>query len=463
MRTLEALCKLNDTKAEVYLVGGFVRDFIRRKKNKDLDIVVRYMALSQISDFLSTHGKVKELIIHRNHGPKADPIKFLSFFGSDGVEAQITTVKGSGEDRNPNATLKQDGKHRDFTINSMYLPVNNITSKAVIDHFGGKNDIAAKQVLTVGSAKAKFVKSPIRILRAFSIAARTGYNIHDHVKVAISANVHLLAGVPMEAIRAEFEDILLSAKPSKYFKMMQKLGVLKMILPELEATVYCKQDKRYHKYNVFEHLLYSCDNIEPDLILRLAAILHDIGKPASRNKINNHVTFYKHEVYGARLARVILKRLRYDKVTINKVTHLVRMHMYHYTREFTDAAVRRFIVNAGITKDNIENLADLPLFKVRAAERLGNGFKKTKKTQKQYDYEDRIKSVFESSAGFSINDLAIDGNDLMDTFSMPPGRNIGELLKYLLSLVMSTPDINNKKDLLRASLEFIINEKEKHE
>jgi len=372
-------------------------------------------------------------------------------------------TKGNGKSKDdPNATLKQDGSNRDFSINAMYLPVNDISHKSVIDYFGGKNDIAARQILTVGPAKKKFTESPIRIMRAFSLASRLNYTIANHTRSGITECVKLLNNVSGEAIRMELEEILLSKKPSTYLKIMQRLGVIRVILPELQRCVKCRQEKNFHKYDVFHHLIYACDNAEPDIIMRLAALLHDIGKPASKKIIDGRVTFHKHEVLGAKEAAVLLKRLRFDNDTITKVTHLIRMHMYHYTREYSDAGVRRFIENAGIREDDLGKIEDFPLFKLRQADRAGNGYRKQPITDRQRDFEKRIVDVYKSSNGFTIKDLDINGDILIRVFNLKPGKQIGEILNHLLGVIMEHPELNEERSLMNAALTFIL-EKKKEE
>lgn len=462
MKTIEVLRKLNnETSAKIYITGGFVRDCIRRRPNRDLDIVARGMDLTKIARWLIPYGKTKILEVHRVEG--TEPIQLISFVAKDDdLEAQISLAKGKGKlKNNVYATLKQDGSFRDFSINAMYLPINNISPKSVIDYFGGKNDIAARQLLTVGPAKRKFNESPIRIMRAFSLGARLNYTIANHTQAGILECANLLKKASWEAIRMELEDILLSKKPSKYLKLMEKLGVLKIVMPELQRCVNCNQDKRYHKHDVFNHVLNACDNIEPNLTLRLAALLHDIGKPSSRKIIDGKVTFHKHEVLGAKEAAILLKRLKFDKETIKEVTHLIRMHMYHYTREWTDSGIRRFIENAPIKEEDLKDIGNIPLFKLRKSDRAGNGYRKQPVTDRQRDFEDRIIKVFGSSNGFTIKDLDINGDILMEYFNLTPGKQIGEILNYLLGVILEYPELNERRELLNAALYFIVNKKEK--
>jgi putative nucleotidyltransferase with HDIG domain len=298
-------------------------------------------------------------------------------------------------------------------------------------------------------------------MRAFSLGARLNYTIANHTQAGILECVNLLKKASWEAIRMELEDILLSKKPSKYLKLMEKLGVLKIVMPELQRCVNCNQDKRYHKHDVFNHVLNACDNIEPNLTLRLAALLHDIGKPSSRKIIDGKVTFHKHEVLGAKEAAILLKRLKFDKETIKEVTHLIRMHMYHYTREWTDSGIRRFIENAPIKEEDLKDIGNIPLFKLRKSDRAGNGYRKQPVTDRQRDFEDRIIKVFGSSNGFTIKDLDINGDILMEYFNLTPGKQIGEILNYLLGVILEYPELNERRELLNAALYFIVNKKEK--
>ena len=239
---------------------------------------------------------------------------------------------------------------------------------------------------------------------------------------------------------------------------MQRIGALIYIMPELDRCVNVKQDSRYHKYDVFTHNIFTCDNIEPDLVLRLAAVLHDVGKPDTRKMIKGRVTFYKHEIASVKRSLAFLNRLRYDGKTKETVLSLVRMHMYHYTREFTDAAVKRFIKRAGINKENVKNLSELPLFKLRAAERLGNGLKKNPVTPKQLSFEKRIKEVFDGGFEEKIN-IDINKRIIMDTFNIPAGKGVDNILNHLTERVARNKKLNNRIDLIQITLQYIKNEK----
>lgn len=454
MTTLEALQKLHGYRgAEVYLVGGFVRDYIRRKKNKDLDIVVKGLTPHEIKTFLGRYGTSKYANLTFDV-----PIIIFRAFG-DKFEAQITLPRdGQGRFR-PNNSLKEDGQHRDFSINAMYLPINYKSKNDLIDFFGGYKDIRKRLIKAVGNPNKRIAESPIRMLRAISLAARTNYRISKSVMKAIGDNSKSIGLAPVEGIREELNEIILSRKPSRYFQIMQRTGLLAIVLPELNNCVRVRQDNRYHKFDVFRHCIYTCDNIEPNLVLRWAAVLHDIGKPDTREKKKGKTTFHKHEVVSAKLTKIVLERLRFRKDDVRDITHLVRMHMYHYTREFSDAAVRRFIKKAGITEKDLDSLGDLPLFKLRKAERKGNGFKTIPVTERQHDFEKRIVEVFRGSTGFEIKDLAVNGETLMRIFNLKQSKTVGDILKHLLDKVLENPKVNTEKELIKIAAEYLYYER----
>ncbi len=462
MKTIEALQRLDkETKAEVFIVGGFVRDLLRNKSNSDLDIVVRNLSLKSIKAFLRQYGAIKEVSLAKTNDLfEINIILFKAF--DDSMEAQITLPrKGKKQITDPSNTLQQDVRFRDFKINALYLPINFSSKKDIIDLVGGKKDIVNRRLSSNGSPNERIKESPIRMLRAISLSARTDYKINNELIEAIKGNAALISKCPMEAVRAEFNKILMSKRPSKYLRFLRRVGLLEYISPELNACVGVKQDNKYHKYDVFNHLIYTVDHCEPDLIIRLAGLLHDVGKPETRRVIkeNNEVriTFHKHEMVSVKLARDFLRRLKYDIETTRQVLTLVKFHMFHFTREWTDAAIRKFIRRVDVGKEYMSEgkIGNFPLFKLRAAERLGNGLKGIAVTERQKDFENKILEVYRESNGFEIKDLKINGNKIMEIFNLKPGIQIGNILKFLLDIVLENPKVNNELDLLKLTTEYL--------
>jgi len=493
MKTMEALQKLDkETDANVYLVGGFVRDFLRNKRNGDLDIVIRNLDISKVLEFLKKHGKIEAIDLSTANGKFNVSILLFKASG-DNTEAQITLARrGKKQIPNLNNTLTQDSKFRDFKLNAMYLPINFKSRKDVIDKHGGIEDIKNRRISAVGSAVERLTEQPIRIMRAISLAARLGYQIDKQLEEAVRECVKKLKTIPVENIRDEFNKIIMSKKPSKYLRLMAKLGVLKVILPELHKCIGVKQDRRFHKYDVFTHAIYTCDNMEENLNLRLAALFHDIGKPdtmkiVKEDRGKRRITFHKHDALGTKIGKALLLRLKYDNKTVEEVSTLINLHMYHYTSDvyrcskckwstvatnklvvcpqcssdlklqvgWSDVAVRRFISKVGITKENLLSLEDLSLFKLRAAERLGNGFKTIAVTDRQKDFQARIIDVYRRSHGLTIDDLDIDGNVIMEIYNLEESPKVGSILTFLLEKVLEHPPLNNRLDLLKLTTEYL--------
>lgn len=465
MNTIQALQALQqETKAEVYLVGGFVRDLIRKQNNTDFDVVVRNLPMNAIEGFLRRHGKVKRVNMTVVNDRFGVSIMLFRAHGDD-MEAQISLPRrGKRQIPATHNTLQQDARFRDFRLNAMYLPINYKNRKDVIDLTSGREDIKKRLIRANGSPNERIKESPIRMLRAISLAARTNYRIHPELMKAIKENAALIERAPVEAIRAELNKIIMSKKPSKYFILMNKVGILKYAVPELSYCVDVAQDTQYHKYDVFTHLIYAVDHSERDLVLRWAALLHDIGKPATRREVRNgggiRVTFHKHEVVSVRLARTFLKRLRFDNLTAGQILNLVKFHMFHYTRDWTNAAVRKFIRKVGMSDYYMteKTISEFPLFKLRAAERLGNGLKDIAVTERQKDFEARILEVYRESKITEIKDLEINGSVIMETFNIKPGVEVGLILKHLLDKVLERPALNKRLELLKLTTEYLYDE-----
>lgn len=457
MNTIQVLQKLErDTKADVYLVGGFVRDFLLHESSNDLDTVVRHLPIKSIQYFLRKFGKAKLVKLSKIENSFEVEVLLFQARGDNMIAQVKLPARGKKQIQDPTNTLRQDVAHREFTINGMYMPINATDRNEIIDMVGGRKNIADKRIVAIREAEDRITEHPTRIMRAISIAARTGFSIDEDLLFALSKHKHLLKNVHVDNIRTELNHILLSHKPSKYFKLMHLLGILKIVVPELDACIGVMQERKYHKWDVFHHCIYTCDNTAPDIVLRLAGLLHDIGKPATREVSETKgITFHKHEMAGVRLAKGLLINLGYDTETRKKILKLIRLHMYHYTRDYSDKAIRRFIEKVGINKENIKNLKDISLFQLRAAERLGNGFKKIPVTDKQKDFENRIVQVFSETTALRINDLVVDGSEIMSIFGLKESELVGKVLNYLLDKVMGDQKLNDRTELIKLAASYL--------
>jgi poly(A) polymerase/tRNA nucleotidyltransferase (CCA-adding enzyme) len=257
----------------------------------------------------------------------------------------------------------------------------------------------------------------------------------------IKSEYKRIEAVSAERIRDEFIKILETTKPSRGFEIMEATGLLGVILPELEA---CKgvEQKGFHKFDVYTHSLVSCDMADNSLVIRLAALFHDIGKPQTLSfDSDGRPIFYRHEEVSSQLTVAILDRFRFPKKTIHHVSHLIHNHMFNYDSQWSDAAVRRFISRVG--KECLKSL-----FQLRVADQRGITGENRPNPMLQ-ELEERIERIIQEDSAFSIEDLAVDGNDLAVYAGIPRGPEMGIVLQFLLDSVLDDPAMNDKETLLR--------------
>lgn len=451
---------LKENGFESYLVGGVVRDIVMYKKipeDSDLDLATSATPEEMIKVF-SKH-KLKFIPTGIKHGTITVIYK--------NKEYQITTYRIDKEYldlRHPSEVeftknIKEDLARRDFTINAMAL---DILTGEFIDEFGGIDDINRKIIRCVGDPDIRFSEDALRMLRACRFAAKLEFKIEEKTLEAIKKNSENITKISSERIRDELIKILLAKRPSIGIEYMRETGLLKYILPELNNCYGVKQNI-YHKYDVYYHSLCTC-NIISDLTeeindkkrlyrLKLAALLHDIAKPITKQEViedgQDYSTFYNHEVIGAGITKKIMKRLKFSNEDINYVARLVRHHMFYYTDEWTDSAVRRFMRNVGL------DLLD-DLFILREADRLGSGKRKPGSISIQ-KLKARIIKIVEEENAISLKDLKVNGYDIMNTLNLKPGPIIGKILNTLLQMVIEDPSLNEKETLLNLAKEVYKN------
>jgi putative nucleotidyltransferase with HDIG domain len=426
----------NGSGKQVYLVGGAVRDMLMGKKNHDWDLAAN--ALPEEVTEIVRRAKGKVIPTGIKHGTVTVLYK--------GHSAEVTTFRtesGYSDGRRPDSVefasnIEDDLSRRDFTMNAiaMRLPKGEIT-----DPFGGKKDIKAKIIRCVGDAGERFSEDGLRPLRAVRFCAQLGFKIEQNTLDAIPASLSVCAKVSRERVRDEIDKILASQKPSAGFLLMEKTGLLKLFLEEL-ALCRGVEQKGFHSFDVLDHCLLACDYAAKNGYsheLRLASLFHDVGKPQARQMENGIWTFYRHEEVSEEMTENILRRLRYSNEIIESVCHLVKEHMFHYTEDWSDAAVRRFIARIGEV-----NLEDM--YSLRRADAYGFSGKEPD-TRALTLLADRVSEVLKSGRAFTVKDLAVTGNDLM-AIGIPAGKNMGIILSELLETVLDDPAQNEKDTLL---------------
>lgn len=427
---------------QAWIVGGSIRDLIIGKTAYDYDI-----ATDAIPEKIMTIAK-RALPTGIKHGT----VTVLT----EKNPVEVTTFRNDGkysDGRRPDSvryasTIQEDLSRRDFTINGIaYNPI----SQELVDPYGGREDLKAKMIRTIGNPIERFSEDGLRPYRACRFAAQLGFSIERNTFEAISKTLGISSSVSVERVREEFVKILLSEKPSIGIELLRESGLLKLFLPELLEGLEVKQNK-YHRYDIYYHNLYSCDAAEVNYQIRIASLFHDIGKFHAKREIEERgrgkkSVFYNHEIIGAAITRKILKRLKFSNNDIKLITHLIRNHMFHYTNQWSDGAVRRFIRKVGL--ENLESL-----FELRKADRIGNGLKQGESNSVKR-LKDRIKKVIEDENAITVKDLAVNGYDIMEEFNLKPGPIIGKVLNSLLEKILDDPEKNTRDTLIAIAREVL--------
>jgi len=428
---------------QVCLVGGAVRDMLRGVKPKDWDLATDAPPEEVGRIFREARTGAKVIPTGIKHGTVTVLFR--------GREAEITTFRteaGYGDGRRPDsvsyaATIEEDLSRRDFTMNAVALRlVKGAVRGKKVDPFGGEADIKAGVIRCVGDPAQRFAEDGLRPLRAVRFAAQLSFTVERQTLEAIGGALETGAKVSAERVKDELDKILASPKPSVAFLLMEKSGLLKLFLPELAACRGIEQ-KGNHRFDVLEHSLLACDYAAQRYFpaeVRLAALLHDVGKAVTAAVDETGVrTFYQHESESEKTARNILTRLRYPNAVTDSVCHLVKEHMFHYTDDWSDAAVRRFVVRVGV-----EHLSGL--YRLRRADSFA-----TAGVEPPPDFLlpliDRVDGVLAEGRAFTLKDLAVSGRDLM-AMGIAPGKTMGKILNELLESVLDDPALNERNALL---------------
>lgn len=415
---------------EAYAVGGCIRDLLLGRTPDDWDITtsaspdeVKRLFRCTIDTGIA-HGTVTVML------------------DREGFEVTTYRIDGKYADgRHPEsvtftASLKEDLRRRDFTINAMAYN----DRAGLIDEFGGVEDIRKKVIRCVGDAGERFSEDALRMMRAVRFSAQLGYGIEEETLQAIGRLSERLRLISAERIQTELVKLAVSPCPEK-LRIAYQAGITKVILPEFDACMETEQKNPHHCYSVGEHILKSMQEIRADKILRLAMLFHDMGKPEALAIDGDGVYhFHNHQIYSEETARRVLRRLKFDNYTVYMVTNLARYHDYDVMPDAK--CVRRAIRKMG------EDIFPL-LFEVRRADiRAQSNYQREEK-------EKRIEAVFqiyqrilEEKQCVSLKTLAVTGKDLIEGAGMEPGRGLGETLQRLLNAVIENPRLNKKEVLL---------------
>ncbi|HET7815425.1 MAG TPA: HD domain-containing protein [Candidatus Baltobacteraceae bacterium] len=428
----------------LFAVGGRVRDELRasesgrRPRLKDLDYVVTGLSFSQVQERLSRIGRV-DLV-----GASFAVFKVTA----DGLTVDVALPRrersvGTGHrdfsvESGPEISLEDDLARRDFRINMIARA---LPSGEIVDPFGGAADIAARRIDIL--TPQTFEEDPLRMLRAAQFAARFGYTLSEPAFAAMCDAAHLVRTVSPERIGDEFTKMFVQApKPSIGLELLRKTGILAHIWPELLEGAGMEQNE-WHAYDVYQHNLHTLDASPPgDLIARLSALLHDVGK--SRTKDGPH--FYRHEHVGADMGRDMLTRLRFSNEVVDRVEHLIRQHMYSADPGLSEAGIRRFVRRIGVRELDFQ-------FALRAADIAGSGLPKRDDGNEAFQL--RVYAEVARKPAFSIADLRIGGAEVMQRMvalgAAPEGfrgdRRVGQALQYLFEQVTEQPGRNEPQTL----------------
>lgn len=416
---------------EAYVVGGCVRDSLLGKKADDWDITTS-----------AKPEQVKALFPHTiDTGLQHGTVTVMQ--GGEGFE--ITTYRIDGEyadGRHPRSVaftpnLLEDLRRRDFTINAMAYN----EEEGLIDRFRGLEDMDVGVIRCVGLPEDRFREDALRILRALRFSAQMGYHIHKATVNGIQKMAANLKNISAERIQVELVKILLSPNPD-FLRGAYMFKVTEVILPELDRAMKTKQNHRHHIYSVGEHILHSLREVEPDRVLRLTMLFHDIGKPDTLTVDEQGITrFHGHAQVSAEMAKSIMRRLKFDNDTIHTVYRLVLYHDYLNDVDPDLRLVRRAMNKIG------EDIFPM-LFQVKRADILAQSdYKRKEKLENLEKWKELYGQVLEKKQCVSLKNLAVTGHDLIAA-GMKPGKELGDILQGLLQMVLDDPECNTKEKLL---------------
>ena len=427
---------------QAWIAGGAVRDIVRGvpQRPQDFDVATDALPEQVLKLFpktVVTGTRYGTVTVH-----------------SGTHQVEVTTFRGEGpylDGRRPSSVtflgdIDADLARRDFTVNAMaWDPIAGVLR----DPFHGQRDLLRCRLRAVGDPRERFREDGLRPLRAVRFACTLRLALEPRTRQAIGETLDVFDRVAKERVRDELIKLLVrGAPPSRGIRLLERTGLLARIWPELLEGVGFVQN-RYHAFDVWRHTLRCLDASEPEIIVRLAALLHDIAKPrtaAPKEGSPGERTFYDHEKAGAVLAAEMMERLRFPKRDIERVALLIREHNWHYLPEWNDATVRRTLARIGADELGA-------LWALRRADLKARGRLVEEGLENQRQLEERFAAELSRSNALRVTDLAIGGEDVMRELNIGPGPLVGGVLAKLLDRVLDDPDLNTRPKLIRLMAE----------
>lgn len=420
---IKILNKLNEY-GKGYIVGGAIRDILLGLKPKDVDFATNlsYETLKTLFSEYTPKETGKSFGVLRI---KINDIDYeIAKFREDiyGKEKKVAFVD----------EIKNDLVRRDFTINAMAYN----QKEGIIDLYNGQKDIENRIINFVGNAEERIIEDPLRVLRAFRFMSRLNFSLSENTIEAIKNQKSLLKNVPEERITMEFSKLLLGDNIKITLTLMKDTGVLELIIPEFKATYDFNQCNPHHNLDLFNHIINVVSKVPADLELRYSALLHDIAKPVVQTFDEEGIAHYKtHEIVGANMARDILTRMKLPVKLIDTVVEIIKKHMVLY-KDITDKKFNKLLSEMGY--DNLWRLIEHCI--------ADNSSKNDEVVSTENDLHERLKRAVEKQMQVKVNDLAINGKDLIELGFT--GKEIGEIKKELLDKYLSEEIQNNKEEML---------------
>lgn len=443
MANIEQLVEaIHQKGGQLYVVGGPVRDSLLGIADpKDLDFIVCKLSIDELKLILSKQGSV--FLVGQSFGViKFRPFDSEAIFDIALPRKEQSTGVGHRDfeiDFDPFIPIETDLGRRDFTINAM---AREYPDGEIIDPYNGRGDLNHKILRMV--SPTSFPDDPLRILRGIQFAARFNLTVEPVTLAAMKQYASMVETISPERIAEELNKLLLKAKhPSDGLRLMNQTGLLRYVLPELDQTVGVEQPGGYHRWDVFEHTLRVVDYAPPKLIVKLAALFHDCGKPQSRVLTDDGATFYGHDRLSRKLAVEAMRRLRYSNDIIDQVSMLVRRHMF--SESAGEKGIRRLLNKTG--PDLIFDLIEL-----RRADTSAQGMGQNPDAVD--DYLMKVEEEIRKKNAFTIKDLKINGNDIKESLGLAEGPVVGDILKELLDMVLDEPENNTQGKLIALAREI---------